>query len=89
MAVNVAFSAKNAQDTPFSAPNPDDILQQMKSMPEYQLEISNGQRKISKIVERQCDNAQVFIGSLNREAFEPDLMSMLSMVPDSTVHELR
>ena len=61
----------------------------MSNMTDYTLEISNGQRKLSKTSSQPCENAQVFIGSLNREAFEPDLMSMLNMIPDSTVHELR
>ena len=61
----------------------------MVNMPDYTLEVSNGQRKLCKSSSQSCENAQVFIGSLNREAFEPDLMSMLEMIPDSTVHELR
>ena len=32
---------------------------------------------------------ECFIGSINRDAFEPEIVPLLEMIPDATIYEIR
>ena len=78
----------------FYAPDSKLVLEALSRDGGFELEISTGQRKLTPksfppSSNPSSDNGQCFIGSLNREAFEPELLELMSTIPNSTIKELR
>jgi len=78
----------------YHAPDPEPI-QELISKTGYNLTISTGQRKFggpppeSIFSGKKKNNGECFIGSLHRDAFEPDIWNLLEDVPEATVYEIR
>jgi len=78
----------------YHAPDPKPI-QELISKTGYNLTISTGQRKFggpppeSIFSGKKKNNGECFIGSLHRDAFEPDIWNLLEDVPEATVYEIR
>ena len=94
---NMIASNQAIQDTGtelkngFFAPSSQSVLEALESGP-FNLEISTGQRKLTPKSSQDkpvVENGQCFIGSLNREAFEPQILELLNSIPNATIKELR
>jgi len=78
----------------YHAPDPEPI-QELISKTGYNLTITTGQRKFggpppeSTFSGKKKNNGECFIGSLHRDAFEPDIWNLLEEVPEATVYEIR
>jgi len=78
----------------YHAPDPEPI-QELISKTGYKLTITTGQRKFggpppeSIFAGKKKNNGECFIGSLHRDAFEPDIWNLLEEVPEATVYEIR
>lgn len=78
----------------YHAPDPEPI-QELISKTGYNLTITTGQRKFggpppeSIFSGKKKNNGECFIGSLHRDAFEPDIWNLLEEVPEATVYEIR
>jgi len=78
----------------YHAPDPEPI-QELISKTGYNLTITTGQRKFggpppeSVFAGKKKNNGECFIGSLHRDAFEPEIWNLLEEVPEATVYEIR
>ena len=78
----------------YHAPDPEPI-QELIAKTGYNLTITTGQRKFggpppeSVFSGKKKNNGECFIGSLHRDAFEPEIWSLLEVVPEATVYEIR
>lgn len=90
---NFQQKAENPAAPGFFAPPSQPIIEILDSTG-YTVEISTGQRRFFKHGlhfndGEKIEEAQCFIGSLNREAFEPEIVKLLDPIPDLTIRELR
>lgn len=79
----------------FFAPNPDHI-NDLTNRSGYQLTVSTGQRKYGGPPPDSIwsdgmskGKAELFIGSLNRDAFEPHIVPLIEEVDGATIYEVR
>ena len=77
-------------DSGFHAPDAEIILKFLEEN-DYDLEVSTGQRKLTpkaNVGKKFEENGQCFIGSLNREAFESEIIKLLAEIPAARVRKI-
>ena len=90
---NFQQKAENPAAPGFFSPPSQPIIDILDSTG-YTIEVSTGQRRYFKHGlhfndGETTEDGQCFIGSLNREAFEPEIVKLLDPIPDLTIKELR
>ena len=60
----------------------------------YKITVTTGQRKYGGPPPASVDigkhgAGECFIGSINRDAFEPEIVPLLETIPDATIYEIR